>query len=115
MCPDEIVDIYVGDYIKEDGTREYETLVFFSDRFLVEANEFIIQDKLMIVPIKNKIKIFRIEKKDYDFIKATEQSRLSCEFIRVGAERAFEFRAARENCDNLKNIILKYIKPNLAE
>ncbi|MEA1992572.1 MAG: hypothetical protein U9N58_10345, partial [Thermodesulfobacteriota bacterium] len=33
MCPDDIVDIFVTDYIDSDGKREYENLWFFSDRY----------------------------------------------------------------------------------
>ena len=37
MCPEEIEDIFVTDYIKEDGTREYESLWFFSDKYCLEV------------------------------------------------------------------------------
>ena len=30
LCQEEIIDIFVDEYIKEDGTREYEDLSLFS-------------------------------------------------------------------------------------
>lgn len=113
MCPDEIMDIFVTDYIKEDGTREYENLWFFSDKYCMESKQFITKDEFDIALIK-KISYVRIKKQDYDFKKAIEKSRI---ILHVGFEHPItgEIKASKENCDFLKVIFLKYVKPNLNE
>lgn len=114
LCLNEITGIFVTDYIKQDGTREYENLWFFSDKNCMEAKQFISIDDFDITPLKKRINYLNIRKQDYDFKKATDKSRL---FLKVGLgfDITGEFKAAKENCDYLKEIILKYIKINLNE
>jgi hypothetical protein len=115
MCPDEIVDIFVTDYIDSDGKREYENLWFFSDRYVMEAKGFANgKDDFDITPIKGRVVHYVIRKQHYDFKEATEKSRLYLEF-RLDTEANGDLKAAKENCDVLRGIILKYVKPNLKE
>jgi len=114
LCPDEITGIFVTDYTMGDGSREYENLWFFSEKYAMEAKQFIIKDDFDITPIKNGIHYWRIQKQEYDFKKATEKSRLYLEF-RLGTGISGEFKASKENCDYLRDIILKYVLPNLKE
>jgi len=112
MCPEEIEEVFVSDYIKDDGTREYESVWFFSKGYCMEAHNFITENSIDIVHIK--IKHIRVELKDYDFKKATEKSRLRV-VILLGETIEGEFKAAKENCDVLRDITIKYFKPRLAE
>ncbi len=112
ICPDEITDIFVTDYIKEDRSREYEDLWFFSEKYCMEAKLFITKDYFDITPIQKMVDYWTIQKQDYDFKKATEESRLYLKF-NLASGRYGEFKAAKENCDYLRDIILKYVKPNL--
>ena len=117
ICPSEITGISVTDYIKEDGAREYENLWFFSEKYCMEAKQFITKEDFDITPIQNRICRWAIQKKDYDFKKATEKSRLLLKFY-FGVELGVligELKASKENCDYLKDIILKYVVPNLKE
>lgn len=114
LCPEEITDIFITDYIKEDGSREYENLWFFSDKHCMEAKQFRTRDDFDIIHIKKRVTYWNIQKQNYDFKNATEKSRL---FLRVNFEFGMsgEFKAAKENCDYLKKIILKYIMKNMKE
>jgi len=114
LCSNEITDIFITDYIKEDGSREYENLWFFSDKYCMEAKQFITTDNFDITPINKKIYYFNIKKQNYDFKKATEKSRLSLITV-FNTQVSGVFKAAKDNCDYLKEIILKYIVPNLME
>ncbi len=114
ICPDEIIDIFVEEYIKEDGSREYENLDFFSKRYAVEARQFIAKDDFIITPIQKRISYYTLQKRDYNFKTATEKSRLYLEFdLDTGLKG--ELKASKENCDYLRDIILKYIKSNVKE
>ncbi len=113
MCPDEIVDIFVTDYIDSDGKREYENLWFFSDRYVMEAKGFAAgKEDFEIAPIKGRVAYCGIKKQDYDFKEATEKSRLYL-VIKLDIIVDGDLKAAKENCDALRDIILKYVKPNL--
>lgn len=112
MCPEEIEEVFVSDYIKDDGIREYESVWFFSKGYCIEAHNFITENSIDIVRIKTKR--LQIELKDYDFKKATEKSRLRV-LILLGETLEGEIKAAKENCDVLRDITIKYFKPRLAE
>jgi len=113
-CPDEITGIFITDYMKEDGSREYENLWFFSEKFVMEAKQFITKDDFDLTPIKKRVFYWKMQKQDYDLKKATEKSRLYLEFSLDTGIRGV-FKAAKENCDYLREIILKYVAPNLKE
>lgn len=113
MCPDEIVDIFVTEYIDSDGKREYENLWFFSGRYVMEAKEFTTgRDEFVIAPIKDRVAHFRIKKLNYDFKAATDKSRLRLIF-RLDNKVIANLKASKENCDALRDIILKHVMPNL--
>ena len=114
ICTDEIKDIFVTDYIKGDGEREYVNLWFFSDNNCMEAKNFISADDLDITPLKG-IFYVRLLKTDYDFKKASEKSRLSvtCLFGETTDSISGEFKASKENCDYLRNLIRKYLVSQL--
>lgn len=111
MCPEEIEDIFAEDYFKEDGTREYENLWFFSKNYCLEAKKFLTQINLDITPIKNRIHYWTVQAQDFDFKKASDKSRLNLRFD-LAQRISGELKAARGNCDFLQAIINKYVKPN---
>ena len=114
ICPDEITGIFITDYIKEDGERVYEHLWFFSEKYCMEAKQFITTDDFDITPIKNRIIRWVLKKQDYDFKKATEKSRLHLKF-KMDTMIDCALKASKGNCDYLRAIILEYIVSNLKE
>ena len=115
ICRDEITGIFVTDYIKEDGSREHANLWFFSETYCVEAKQFITKDDFDHLLIKHRVLYWQLKKQDYDFKKATEKSRLYLRFALSATNVQGDLKAAKENCDYLKDIFLKYIVPNLQE
>jgi hypothetical protein len=115
VCPEPIADIFVNDYVKEDGSREYPDLFFFSKTYCMSADEFITKDDFDMVALRKKLIYWNIEKRDYDFKRATEKSRLRLQVTLEQGELETQFRASRDNCDYLKKIFHTYIVPNLIE
>lgn len=113
ICPEEIADIYVSEYVKEDGSREYENLWFFSTNFVMEAKNFIQQDNFDMLTIKKRIPYWRIEKRDYDFVRGTDTSRLSLHFSTGPLGLSGNLKASKENCDHLRDILKSRILGNM--
>ena len=112
VCPEEISDIFVTDYIKEDGNREYENLWFFSPRTMMEAKGFVTKDDFDLTQVDKPPIYWGVQKQDYDFKKATDKSRLHLKFI-LEARISADLKASKENCDTLRDIMLKYVAPKV--
>lgn len=111
ICPEKIEDVLVEDYIKDDGTREYEDLNFFSKGCCLSAHNFLTKTDIYIGVIDKRIIGWRVTATDFDFKKASTKSRLNISFTTLYKIEG-EFKAARENCKYLQAIVNKYIKPN---
>ena len=100
-------DVFISEYIKEDGSRVYENLWLVSKTFVAEAKNFLAEDSLDRLP--RGLIYWELRKRDYDLQKATQQSRL---FIKLQFSREFVglFKASGPNCDHLKSIFFKYFK-----
>ncbi len=112
ICPDEIVSIMVTDVVAGDGQRILENLWFFSEAHCMEAKGFAASDNFDITPIKNRVHYVVVLKSDYDFKKADDKSRLHVQF-NLDPGTAAIMRAARQNCDYLRDIVKKHIFANL--
>ena len=112
ICPEEIEDMFVEDYIKEDGTREYDDISFFSKTYVVGAYKFLTQIKFAISPIAKRLTYLNILVQEFDFQKASEKSRINVGFKTVQGIDG-NYKAAKKNCIYLQAIINKYFKPNL--
>ena len=114
VCPYEFEDLFIDEYINEDGIRVYESISFFSREYVVAALLFSKQNELIIGKLGTHRFELKFKSKDYNFTKATGQSRLSLE-RRDPSTRAIVgwFKASKENCDTLMNILKKYVLPNM--
>ena len=111
VCGEEIADIVVAEYVKEDESREYEELWFFSANLAMLADHFVTGDDFRLLPIRNVI-LWKIQKSEYDFEKATAKSRMILEFHMPGTTFV-SIRASRENCDHLRDVFIKHVVPNV--
>lgn len=104
---EEIIDVFVSEYVEKDGTRIYEDLRFFGkDRDLLARN-FMNVDEFYIARHERGIVSLKIEAKNYDFKKATDKSRLSVrKFYTYPSIN--EQKASMGNCDHLLRICQKY-------
>lgn len=114
IIKEDIEEIFVSDYIKEDGSRIYENIDLFTKRYNLGAEQFLDphKDHFTISERKEIFTILTIKKTDYDLKTAQSKSRLSIE-VRYNDKTMSVFKASKENCDFLKNIILKYFIHNM--
>lgn len=107
---DKVEDIFITEYLDEDGNRHYENMWLFSTTHAMEAEKFLQKDDFDCVPVTKLISRWCIEKTEYDFVKATAKSRMTVYFN--GNNFEADLRASKENCDQLKIVFMKYIMPN---
>ena len=117
LCDEELGEIFVSDYFQEDGTRQYENILFFSASYVVEAKSFVTDVDLDIAPIADGIYYVNLSAQNYDFRNATEQSRvfIKCMLEQGAPSLGFELKGAKENCSHAMRILEAIIKPNLAK
>ena len=112
ITADTMQDIFVSEYVDEEGRRQYENLWLFTSSAIFEAKLFLTTDDFDGTPYTKKIKYWKIAKKDYDFNSVTSKSRMTLTFS-LETSMGCIMKASGENCLFLKNIFLKYILPNL--
>lgn len=105
-----IDDIFVSEYVKEDGSREYESISMFTKNWDFEAVQFLTEDRYAINKRKKPFWM-EIKKKDYDFKKSTDKSRLSI-VLKIEGHMTCNFKASKDNCDILRKLIFKYYIDN---
>jgi hypothetical protein len=112
----QIDDIFISEYLNQDGSRYFDSLLLFSGDYFCEAKTFITEDDFDADVIRNEITYFTLQKTDFDIIndKITEKSRAVLTF-NLPDGRYGELKASKENCLKLKEILLKYIKSNFAQ
>jgi len=106
----EVFDIFVTDYVDNDGRRNYEDLFLFTAEGIVEALQFLTKDVLALNYTTNRPIYLKIDKQNYDFKQATLESRMSFT-VYFTSEVRCHFKASQENCDHLQAILLKYFIP----
>lgn len=115
LYPDEIKDIFVCEYIDNEGKRQYESLWLFSSRaIMMEAKRFLTDDDFDATPFSKRIVYWKVNKTEFDFENPTEKSRLTVEFHLVH-NISGTLKASKENCNNLYHVLKKWILPNMAE
>jgi hypothetical protein len=111
LCPEDIQDIFISDYIMQDGSREYEEFAGFSEHFVTRVTPLVPAPincfMRKLIPEQATIQINPV---DYDFDHATEKSRLVIAITR--SFNTYTAKAAKSNCDHLWEIYQKYLVPN---
>ncbi len=114
ICPDDIQDIFISERTYQEK-RKYESVWLFSMKYVMEAKKFTQDvDNFDILPITGRVEYCNIEKKKYDFDKATQESEALLK-VKTDMGLYLNIRASQENCDRLKQIMEKYVLPNLKE
>jgi hypothetical protein len=114
LLPDEeVMDVYISDYVELDGARKYEDLRLIGKERSLIATDFMSKDEFHIAKNMGRVVTLKIEAKDYDFRRATDKSRLHVwKFYPYQA--LGEYKASMNNCDYLMRICEKYLLPYLA-
>jgi len=114
VCPEESTTLFVKEYLQEDGTRVYESVIFFSENFVCEAKQFVTEINVDVTPIKNQIHYMELKIQDYELRNPNDKSRFYLEaYFRPGSIVHLVLRASKENCDYALQVLSNILKPNL--
>lgn len=108
LIDEEIMDIFVSEYIDGEGKRNYEDILFFTKSKIIEARQFLTKDDYFFNCILScPVSGFVILPTEYDFVKATDKSKLNVQ-VYFRTELLIKVNGSRENCDYLNEILKKY-------
>lgn len=115
LCPDDIDGIFVGDFVSQEGRREYSSLWFFSEGHAMEAKGFVGRDDFDIMTLRDGVAYVQVKKTDYDSRPAGAASRLNVRFALENRVAYGEIKASGENCDFLMDVLKTYVLSNLTK
>ena len=104
---EEIIDIIIGEYINKEGESEIIGLGIYSENFVSIFGNFLHDNEFALFNHKKPLESIRFITENYDFLEATQDSKLGVTFLFRKGE-GFAGRASGTNCDYLKTIIYKY-------
>jgi Flp pilus assembly CpaF family ATPase len=116
LLPDGIEDVFVSEYVSDEGDRTYDSLWFLTHDFMIEAHQFVTLDNADIVPLPPRIGRIEVDRRDFELDRATERSRMTVE-ITLGPPAVDALtgtlRASGDNCLKLQELVEKYFLPSL--
>lgn len=112
LCPEELEEIFITEYVNSDGTREYEALNFLSARYIMEAKQFLNNDDVDLDVIGGSVRYWRMKKWDYDWEEPSDKSRMTL-FVSLLSGMGAELKASKENCTRLKKLLVDRVVPNI--
>ncbi|MDL1870913.1 hypothetical protein FBR05_01755 [Deltaproteobacteria bacterium PRO3] len=108
ICPEPLLDLFVCDYLTQDRVRKYEGLFIFSEKYLIEIENFISTGEMGIIRIADQRKTLQFQYKNYDFSAATTDSELSITLYIISDSWRSYFKSSGLNCDKLLELSKKY-------
>ncbi|MBX2905761.1 MAG: hypothetical protein KF744_06975 [Taibaiella sp.] len=110
----DVTDVFVSEYLSSDGSRNYESLWIFSKQYCGEAKFFLKEKDWDLDTIANNVSYFSVKCVDFSFGKdALSSSRVTLEFGFVPSNRNATLKASKENCEQIANILAKYVSANV--
>lgn len=107
---DGIVDIFVSDYLNEDGNKVYDNMWIFTDQNIHEAKDFLTTFKYDAAVYKNKIKYWEVSASNYSFNNITNpDSRFSLD-VSLFDNITCKLKSSSNNCKYLNLIFNKYFR-----
>lgn len=113
LAGETIEDMFINEYVTEDGTREYDTLHFFTESLVIEVERFVSIPRIWITEIR--VLYLFLEKKDFDFVTAKQSSRLTVRVDWLSGSFTLNLKASGDHCQILVAILRKHILPHVRE
>lgn len=109
---EEIEDIFISEYVNKEGSRVYQNLWLFSNKYFMTTENYEYSENFNLGYSFKSLNNLVIEKEEYNFKETNEKSRLTIKYIKTFGFRS-ELKASKENCTSLRNILMRHILPNM--
>lgn len=109
LCPENILDIFISEYIDSDGKRIYESIWGISEKYILEVKDFRLSQNIDICNYPDQVAYIDIQMDNYNLKDCIENSRMSVR-VRFKNALAAQFKASGNNCAFLKDIIFNYFR-----
>lgn len=101
----ELKEIFVNDYVTDEGVRTFSNIWFFTDEYFAECRDFIERTHFDRTDYLERIQWIDIEAISYDMGEnTTDTSRLMVE-ARMNDNLTMTFKSARNNCKYLRDLV----------
>jgi hypothetical protein len=112
---EKIEELFVSEYLRDDGSRVHDSLWFFSKSFVTEVKTFLDKDKLDwdIMSLSPCVPFVNFKSKDYNFSTASKESRLAVGIQLLPYSVLMNLKATGTNCDTLLKLINRFIRPRI--
>jgi len=108
----EVDDIYISEYIKEDGRQEYEDLRIYSGNSYALCQNFLTSNAITLSDHRRISHIY-LDRDNYDLSEAEEKSKMTIVCSYFGTDSKMTMKATGLNCNKLTEIFLKYLQPHI--
>lgn len=114
LSSDTLNEIFISEVRKQDNTREFLHLHFFSKERVFQYSSFLSTPTLAIVNW-NKLTLCQWNQADFDLVtgKYSKASRVSATISFNPIPLALQLIASEENCQHLLNVLKTHILPKL--
>ena len=108
LYPDQLENIFVSEYVDDEGKRHYDNMWLFTKDLACEAKAFLTRDEFDVASFGNKVEHWIVKKESYDLCEASSRSRMTLQFT-MSTQIGGTLRASGENCDFLREVLKEHI------
>ena len=114
LSPEPLQDILITEGSDNEERRLYYSLYMFSEHYIAEANNIDGPSQTLynLFILKNSVINLTLSLDNYDLKKAANRKSWVAFHVGLASDRNLQLRATRQNCEKVKQIYEKYIKPN---
>ncbi|NQU06535.1 MAG: hypothetical protein HQ568_10610 [Calditrichaeota bacterium] len=114
LCGEEVIDIHISDSLKGDNLPEFDELEMFTKHFILSRRLLDKDTNIQLGTISGNVKAFQIVSSNFDFNDIEKNSTMRIGIKFDYSDSLYTLYSTGQNCDHLKEMIKRYIKPNLA-
>lgn len=103
--------VFVEEFMKKDGNREFQTVIFFRNDLYGETPISSTNGTVVVTSIEKIISRIDLQATNYNYKSVKTNSRLTINFW-TGPEETYTLRASGKNCNYLYDVYKTYLKPN---
>jgi hypothetical protein len=107
LAGEPLVEMFISDYLEQNGERRFGTVVLFGATTLLEVQNLEVSPPIWITSTAPSFTIVEMHHTDYNFMQAKAGSRLSGMCMWPGRDFGLDLKASGENCDRLKRLIME--------